>query len=250
MTPWVTRLIFANAGVFLLQNLFPPAIEPLLLRPELLLVRPWAAFTYMFLHGSFMHLLVNMFGLFIFGPRVEERLGARRFLWLYLLSGLGGALLSLLTPGAAILGASGALFGVMYAFAHFWPDAGILIFPFPFPVPARVFVLFAVGASLFFGVRGGGGIAHFAHLGGFVAAWLFLRLQPRFSAAARFKAKAAVAPPRTSAVDRQRWERIERDAMHPVNQEELDRVLDKIGREGLAALSPAERAFLDRFSRH
>ena len=154
-----------------------------------------------------------------------------------------------LRSSAAIVGASGALFGVMYAFAHFWPDAGIFIFPFPFPIPARILVFFAAGMSLFLGVRGGGGIAHFAHLGGFVAAFLYLRWAGRFTGAARFKARAEPAPPRPSGAERKRWEAIDRNEMHPVNREELDRILDKISRDGLAALSAAERRFLERFSR-
>ncbi|MEX0690680.1 MAG: rhomboid family intramembrane serine protease [Gemmatimonadales bacterium] len=250
MTPWVTRLLFLNAGMFLLQWLFPAFFFGLALLPNRLLVEPWTAVTYMFLHGSPMHLFFNMFGLFIFGPRVEERLGPRRFIMLYLLSGLGGALLSLLTPASAIVGASGALFGVMYAFAHFWPHAGILVFPLPFPIPARILVFFAAGLSLLLGVRGGGGVAHFAHLGGFAAAFIYLRLAQRFSPAARFKAQAMAPPPRPSGTDRKRWEQIDRDELHPLNRDELDRILDKIGREGLAALSAAERTFLERFSRH
>lgn len=249
MTPWVTRLLFLNAGMFLLQFLVP-AVNLLQFRPDYILTQPWTAFTYMFLHGTPMHLFVNMFGLFIFGPRVEARLGSRRFITLWVLSGLGGALLSLATPAAAIVGASGALFGVMYAFAHYWPDAGIFIFPFPFPIPARILVFFAAGMSLFLGLRGGGNIAHFAHLGGFVAAFIYLRLGERFSGAARFKARAAPTPSRASPTDRRRWEQIDRDDMHPVNREELDRILDKISRDGLAALSATERQFLERFSRH
>ena len=250
MTPWVLRLVFLNAGVFLLQFLFPAPLSRLALRPDHLLAQPWTALTYMFLHGGPMHLFFNMFGLFIFGPRVEERLGSRRFLALYLLSGLGGALLSLATPAAAIIGASGALFGVMYAFAHFWPDAGILIFPFPFPIPARILVFFAAGMSLFLGVRGGGGVAHFAHLGGFVAAWLYMRWADRFTGAARFKARTAHTPPKPSTADRRRWEQIDRNVMHPLNREELDRILDKISRDGMASLSTTERTFLERFSQH
>lgn len=250
MTPWVLRLIFINAGVFLLERLWPAVFANLAFRPDLILVQPWTAFTYMFLHANTMHLFFNMFGLFIFGPRVEERLGSRRFILLYLLSGLGGALLSVATPSAPIVGASGALFGIMYAFAHFWPDAGILIFPIPFPIPARILVLFAAGMSLFLGIRGGGGIAHFAHLGGFVAAWIYMRVVSRFTGAARFKARTEPRPARPSGADRRRWEQINRNEMHPVNREELDRILDKISRDGVAGLSSAERAFLERFARH
>lgn len=250
MTPWVIRLIFLNGLVFLGEYLYPPLASMLALRPGLLLHEPWTAITYMFVHAGFMHIFFNMFGLFIFGPRVESRLGPARFLSLYFISGLGGALLSLATPGAEIVGASGALFGVMYAFAHYWPDAGIFIFPLPIPIPARIFVFGFAALSLVMGMSGGGGIAHFAHLGGFVAGFLYMRWVDAFTGSARFKAKtAAPSAPKPSQNDRRRWEQINRDDMHPVNREELDRILDKISRDGMTSLSTAEREFLERFSR-
>jgi membrane associated rhomboid family serine protease len=106
LTPWVSRIIFANVAIFLAQK-FMPGFEPLIrnvgvLIPAWLPYRPWTIVTYMFLHAGFWHVFFNMFSLFFFGPRLELELGGRRFLTLYLLSGMTGGLLSwVFTPYAA-----------------------------------------------------------------------------------------------------------------------------------------------------
>jgi membrane associated rhomboid family serine protease len=249
LTPLVTALMVANAGMFLLQQLFDPAFTgSLALVPAAVLVRPWTQFTYMFLHGGLGHLFFNMLALYFAGPPVEIRLGGRRFLGLYVTAGLFGAILSIITPYAMIIGASGAVFGVLFAFARYWPRAQILIWGI-FPIEARVLVVVLTVISLLFGLRGGGSVAHFAHLGGFVGGWLFLRLAERHSSAAAFKEKAAPVRKRTADErDLARWRRIQSDEMHPLNREELNRILDKISATGLDSLSIQERAFLERFS--
>jgi membrane associated rhomboid family serine protease len=246
MTPWVTRLLLANGAMFLLAAGFPAVNWALVLVPGLVAIRPWTVVTYMFLHADVMHLLFNMLGLYFFGPRLESRLGSRRFLALYLVSGIAGALLSVFTPRAAIVGASGALFGVYYGYAHFWPRDRILIWAV-IPVEARVLVIIMTVLALYGGVSGGGGVAHFAHLGGFLGGFLYLRLSERYGAAARFRAQAQP-PGKAAASDIARWRGIDPDRMHPVNRGEYERVMQKIAEEGVAALTPAERAFLDRFT--
>ncbi|HXV85314.1 MAG TPA: rhomboid family intramembrane serine protease [Gemmatimonadales bacterium] len=245
MTPWVTRLLLANGAMFLLTAAFPVVAWALALVPGLLLVRPWTVVTYMFLHADPWHLLFNMLGLFFFGPRLESRLGSRKFLMLYLISGVAGALLSVFTPRAAIVGASGALFGVYYGFAHFWPRDRILVWGI-IPVEARVLVIIMTVLALYGGMTGGGGVAHLAHLGGFVGGFLYLRLSQRYSAAARFRALAQPSG-RAGLGDLARWRTIHADGMHPVNRAEYDRVMKKISDEGVSQLTPSERAFLDRF---
>jgi membrane associated rhomboid family serine protease len=250
MTPWVLRLIFANAGVFLIQMLGSRELVYWLgLIPAQVLVRPWTPITYMFLHGDLMHLLFNMLGLFFFGPQLEARLGSRHFLGLYFVSGLSGAALSIITPNALIIGASGAVFGVLLGFAYYWPTAQIYIWGI-FPIQARILVVVATLLSLWAGFTGGsGGIAHFAHLGGFVGGLSYLKLRERYGSAAQFRAKARPAAPKaTREADLARWRGMRRDDLHPVNRDELDRILDKISGSGLESLTASERAFLDRFS--
>ena len=251
MTPWVLRLILANVAVFFMQQTMRGLTEVLMLVPALGLVRPWTFVTYMFLHGSLGHIFFNMLSLFFFGPRVEARLGGRSFLGLYFASGIGGALLSIpFTPYAPIIGASGAVFGVMLAFAMFWPRDQIFIWGI-LPVEARFMILFMTAASLWGGFgSGGGGIAHFAHLGGFAGGWIFLKVMDRTSGTARFRRQSVPLQRKieTSATALDRWRRIKRDGLHEVNRDELDRILDKIGAKGIGSLTPGEREFLERFS--
>ena len=249
MTLWVRRLLFANVAVFLLVRALPGEIvNQLVLVPALVPLRPWTVITYQFLHAGFWHLLMNMIGLFFFGPRLEARIGSRHFLLLYLVSGVGGAVLSILTPGAFIVGASGAVFGVLLGFARYWPRERIYIYAV-IPVEARVLVVFLAALSLWSGIGGGGNIAHFAHLGGFVGGWIYLKVMERRSPARRFRRKveeAGLAKP--SAHDLVRWEGVNRVGLHPINREEYDRVLGKARREGTPSLTAQERALMERLA--
>ena len=258
MTRRVSALLLANVVVFFIT--WPPnrLFGVLSLVPLAVVSRPWTAVTYMFLHGGFGHLFFNMLALFFFGPRLEARLGGRHFLGLYFAAGITGALLSLaeaLTPLGSpyprIVGASGAVFGVMLGFAYYWPRDRFFIWGV-LPVEARLFVGIMTVLSLYFGFSGaGGGIAHFAHLGGFLGGYLYLKWMEQRSPARRFKQKAE-APVRKGlggdAADLKRWSRINREEMHPVNRDELDRVMEKIRALGAGSLTPDERAFLDRFT--
>lgn len=250
LTPWVTRLMLANAAVFLVTLGLGTIPGPLVLVPALVWRQPWTPLTYMFLHAGFGHIFFNMLTLFFFGPRVEMQLGGTRFVRLYLISGFAGAGLSILTPFAPIVGASGAIFGVMYAFAHFWPRAPIYIWGV-IPIEARILVAVWTAFAVFGGLGfGGGGVAHFAHLGGFLGAFIYLRFAAFRVAAKRARATRASglsgASGQTHRLDR--WKRIRGEDLHPLNREELNRILDKISASGIDSLNQSERNFLDRFS--
>jgi membrane associated rhomboid family serine protease len=249
MTPWVLRLLVANVVVYFLQPGMSAQIwNALVLVPALLPVQPWTIVTYQFLHGSLLHLGFNMLALFFFGPRLEARLGGSRFLGLYLVSGIGGAALSVFTPYSAIIGASGAVFGVLLAFARYYPRERIFIWGV-LPVESRVLVVFLAVFSLWAGFSGAqAGVAHFAHLGGFVGGWVFLKLQERYSPAERFRRKveAAAAPPRPASSDLKRWSAIDATRLHPLNREEFERILAKAEEGGVTSLSFQERAFMER----
>jgi membrane associated rhomboid family serine protease len=247
MTPWVTRLLVANGAMFLVTKTFPGIEWALVFVPVLTPVRPWSLVTYMFLHGDLWHLLFNMLGLFFFGPRLEIRLGSRRFLALYLVSGMAGALLSLVTPHAAIIGASAAVFGVFLGYAYYWPHERVYIWGI-LPVPARVLVVALTVLSLYGGITAGGGIAHFAHLGGFLGGFVYLKWSERRTPGARFRARAAPELKTPGSADLERWRRIRPETMHPVNRAEYERLVRKIEEEGPERLTPGERAFLDRFA--
>jgi membrane associated rhomboid family serine protease len=252
MTPWVRRLITANLIVFLLTLLDSTLRYRLGFIPVLALRQPWTIITYMFVHGGTMHIAFNMIGLFFFGPRLEARLGSRQFVAFYFVSGVMAALLSIpFTPRAVIIGASGAVYGVMLGYARYWPRDQIYIMGIV-PIEARTLVVVLTVMSLWMGFTGGAaGIAHFAHLGGFLGGFVYLSWWERRSPAARFRKKASTAPKRMSGsdtADLRRWSAIDGEAMHEVNREELDRIRAKIEGEGVASLTGEERAFLERFS--
>lgn len=252
MSRWVLRLILANVALFFLEQQAPALMEHLVLVPAQAWREPWTIISYMFLHdpNGFGHIFFNMLALFFFGSRLENRLGGKSFLGLYFCSGIMGALLSLLlAPHASIIGASGAVFGVMLGYAWFWPRDQILIWGI-FPIEARWLIILTTAITLWSGFRGGGTVAHFAHLGGFVGGYLFLRLQAKRSGMERFRRATLPSAPRleTTASAFERWKKIRRDQLHEVNRDELDRILDKIGAAGIGSLTPGEREFLDRFS--
>ncbi len=245
MTPVVRFLLIANVGAFFLQLSLPALANAFVFVPQLVLVRPWSVLTYMFLHSGLMHLGFNMLALFFFGPRVEERIQSRQFTILYFLSGLSGAFLSFVfAPGSPIIGASAGVFGVMLAFAYFWPHAPIYIWGV-IPVPARMLVIITTVLALWSGIGGvRSGVAHFAHLGGYVGAYLYLRWLDRSRTA--FKRQATAAP--ATATQRVAgWRSIDRATVHEVNRSEVDRILDKIGAHGVGSLTPQERTFLSTF---
>lgn len=255
MTRWVSRIITANVVVFLITTSQPALFEALAFDRYTLREHPWSPVTYMFVHAGFGHIFFNMLVLYFFGQRVEQRLGGQRFVTLYLLSGLGGAALSFIMDTASIVGASGATFGVSLAFAYFWPRAKVLIWGV-LPVEARVLVIATTAYTIFAGVTKGsvvgGGVAHFAHLGGYATAYVYLAWIERHSPARDFRKRVDTAlyggtaarvlggPPEP------RWDSIARDGLHPLNLEELDRLRAKASQHGIASLTPDERAFVHR----
>ena len=262
LTRWVRRLLVANGIVYLLQlTVFtsPWLVEVFGFRPSAVLGHPWSVLSYAFLHHDFLHIFFNMLALFMFGPMVEDRLGGARFLRLYLVSALGGALLSLallpLAGDAVIIGASAAVFGVMLAFVFEWPDAPIFVFPLPVPVKAKWLILFfAVVNVLPVALQVHDGIAHLAHLGGFGAAFLYLRGGRLLGGARRRAAVTAgsavlVHPSAVQSGRRSGPFGLRRRGADPKALKEVDRVLDKISAGGLSSLTPEERRFLDEMSK-
>jgi len=138
----------------------------------------WQILSHMFMHGSFTHLLFNMFGLYMFGSRLEQIWGAKRYINFYLITGLGAALLHTLVQDYEItqglvninqptVGASGALFGILVAFALYWPNTELFLMFVPVPIKAKWAVIGYAVFELFAGISGfQSGVAHFAHLGG------------------------------------------------------------------------------------
>lgn len=157
---------------------------------------PWQLITYSFLHGNVPHLLFNGWALYQFGSAAENVLGPRRFTCFYFFCVVGAGLCQLvvttvmLDPNNPVpvgtVGASGGIFGLLLAFAVFYPDAKLIFLLFPVPVSARIAVVIYGGIELFLGLSGAqSSVAHFAHLGGLAFGWLLLRYWRRKPPAVR-----------------------------------------------------------------
>ena len=190
LPPATRALILINVGVFLLQSAAGDLMAGLFALWPLHsgLFRPWQVLTYGFLHASVLHVFLNMFALFMFGGALERYWGARRLVIFFLVCVLSAALTQLaVEPPAAeepTIGASGGIFGVLLAFAWYFPRQRVmLLFP-PIPMPAWLFVTLYALLELFFGVTGRQpGVAHFAHLGGLLGGALcilYWRTRGRF----------------------------------------------------------------------
>ncbi|HEX2610775.1 MAG TPA: rhomboid family intramembrane serine protease [Gemmatimonadales bacterium] len=264
ITPWVGRLIVANSVVLLLlMTLFTSreVFQALEFSPSAALSHPWTFVSYMFVHGGLLHLFGNMLALYVFGTAVESRMGSRNFLLYYLFCGIGAAVFSLLLAGimavGPFVGASGAVLGVAVAFAMFWPDAELIVFPIPVPIKARTLVIGLVALDVI-GSRlwPGDGIAHIAHVGGALFGYLFFRVQ---SLSRRAPAQPTRAVERVVMVQSGSAESDRRTPVTPMRPRrrvdsdpvaaEVDRVLDKISEKGISSLTPAERRFLDEVAR-
>lgn len=187
-------LILINIGVFFIQLLFSNVdfiqesaggiIEDLFaLNSATLFTRGyvWQVFTYMFLHANFLHLFYNMFGLLVFGPKIELVMGREKFLKYYLICGVGSALFHILLSGInniPMLGASGAIFGVLTAYGFMFPR-DIIYVQFFFPMPAILFVIFyglfqfVLGIATLGGLKTG--IAYLGHVGGMITGFILLK---------------------------------------------------------------------------
>lgn len=253
---WVKRLIIANVAMYGLEMFLPGVMGQLIFVGDVAytLTHPWTIVTYMFLHDprNIWHIAFNMLTLYFFGSRVEERLGGPTFIGLYLVSGVAGALLSFLTPGTtSVVGASGAIMGVLMAYAMYWPRERIYIYGI-LPVEAWLLIAFYVLWDVA-GTRGigGAGVAHYAHLGGFAAGFVFLKaLELRSPTRAWKKSVVGTAAPKIlgGSDDMRRWREIRLDDLHPINRAEVVRLLQKAQADGVKALTVDERATLERFA--
>ncbi len=191
LTPTVRQLLFINIAVFVFTDFVAPMFHQQLGLPAGELTKhiyfalnpidseyfyPSQILTHMFSHGNFPHIMFNMFGLITFGPPLETMMRPQRFLTIYLAAGLGAAALQwLMVPESSLLGASGCIFGLLAAFAMYFPNVELMLMFIPFPIKAKFFVLIYAAIELYLGMSGSqSGVAHFAHLGGAIMAFLII----------------------------------------------------------------------------
>jgi len=187
LTPAVRALVAANVVGYLLTLVVPSLSIWLGLVPALMVERGWLwqPITYMFLHGGLFHLLFNMLALWMFGVELERLWGTRFFVRYYFITGIGAAATTTLASflpfgfadaiyGSVTVGASGAIYGLLLAYAMTYPNRPIYIY-LVFPIPAKIFVIIIGAISFLSSVTDtGGGVAHATHLGGLVVGYLYL----------------------------------------------------------------------------
>lgn len=272
LTYWVTPMfpLGGNDRWFLDLNALYPIGHPYF--------KIYQFITYMFMHGGWWHLFFNMWSLMIFGNAVEQQVGTKRFVWYYLLCGIGAALVNqamswmgIINP-AQLVGASGAIYGVMAAAAFFFPNAKLFIIPIPFPIKLKYLVGFYTVVEMYLGITSIDGVAHFAHLGGILAGIIILLIwkaqskQQKQNGYYRYSSST-----QGSHYDKEEgmWSKVKKGfggkrepkmrvtnvretnyADHQYNEqkrqnnEEIDRILDKIRKNGYQNLSESEKATL------
>lgn len=280
--PVVKWLLILNGLVFLLEILFTPTESGG--RPPANALETWGAFTvsetfgkgqlwrlftFQFLHAGWMHILFNMYGLFLFGPFVERWWRSKPFLGFYLICGVAGALLYALLANTGILppprnapgvdmnmvplvGASAGIFGILIAVAIIAPEGRIMLLIPPIPMKLRTFAIVFIGIELvilFTNSNNAGGSA--GHLGGALMGFLFMKVPVMRNALQRIGSRQVV---RGKPVRRARKVRSYERKLRPKSEVssaeagEIDRILDKINEEGLHTLTDEERALLQKAS--
>lgn len=277
--PMIKNLLIINVVVFFIQKIFASiafsgipgdlyinlyfALNPLFGMEFNFQI--WQLFTYQFMHGDFMHIFFNMLMLWMFGMEIENIMGSKKFLVFYLVCGVGAGILQLLgTPILSenygfTIGASGAVYGVMIAFAMFFPDRYVMFY-FLIPVKAKYLITFLIILE-FISVSEASFVAHLAHIGGAITGFIFLlidrkkqfdlnRMVNNFKKrndfgnntfGSRYKKK----PVNNFEVeDAQYYDINETRKAEEVTQEEIDKILDKISKSGYQGLSDREKRIL------
>jgi membrane associated rhomboid family serine protease len=282
MTRAVQWLLALNIGVYFLQlALFgtESVFSALALNPARFPSAWWTIVTYMFVHAWLAHLAFNLFTLWMFGPRLEQVWGTRTFTQFYLWCGLGGAVVHLLfAQNTAVVGASGAISGVLVAYALRWPDDEVYLFGV-IPMKSRWLIVAMIAMNIVFALSPGSGIDWTAHVGGMGFGWLFLKLYS-LGGLDRVRGWVSSVPdesedmpravPRTRPSMRDRARAVDevvarsnavvlregKPLAHVPKQEtpkeyaaRVNRVLDKISEEGIESLTRDERRLLEDMSK-
>jgi membrane associated rhomboid family serine protease len=251
ITKAVKYLLLVNVGVFLLEflwgsdliNLF--GLTPALVKKGFV----WQFFTYMFLHGGFFHILFNMFALWMFGCEIERSWGTKEFLKYYFITGVGAGFFTFFlsfNSHIPTIGASGAIFGVLVAFAMMFPDRPIYLY-FLFPIKAKYLVIFFAVIEFLASFRHtSDGIGHFAHLGGMVIGYVYIKSDWRISSLFRLSRyleylKNLGYRHRMKAINKRR------DREQKL-LEKVDEILDKINQVGFDNLTREEKKTLEEAS--
>jgi membrane associated rhomboid family serine protease len=242
--PAISNIVLFTALIYLLQQMFlGQAPSPLALVPQQVLTKGmvWELATYMFLHGGTLHIVFNMFVLVMFGTNLEQWWGSWDFTKYYFITGIGAGVIQVITTYAfggetwiPVIGASGAIFGVLIAYGMAFPDRKVFLW-FVIPVSARTMVAIVAFLELAM-VSQGDGVARFAHLGGMLVGYVYLKQENLFWRVKRWWRRVQ------ATVEASRQKRPKTG--DPETQARIDEILEKISREGMGALTEEEKKLL------
>jgi membrane associated rhomboid family serine protease len=278
--PVIKYLLITNIAIFILQYfifagfkvggirisdyfMYYFALNPI--GSELFPFYPWQLLTYLFMHGGFWHLFLNMLALWMFGMELENIWGSKKFLLYYLMCGVGAGLANILvTPLFTnqllpTVGASGSVYGILVAFGMLFPNREIFLY-FLFPIKAKYFVIIYMLIELF-SVGSNSGIAHAAHLGGGLVGFIYLLItRNNVNELFRFDKKPKVTTKHpTNIYSNRYYEKYNSSGSNisdaeyysgkdsngnDITQERIDEILDKIGKDGYQNLTEEEKKIL------
>ena len=255
--PAIKWLLLANAAFFIVPRAFNVDLDfyhhIFGLVPNLIWKRffLWQLVTYMFIHGGFWHIAMNMFILWMFGRELEQTWGTREFTKFYFIAGIGAGLINALVATfipsmwyIPIVGASGAIYGILVAYAMLFPERYVYVY-FMIPVKVKYLVIFLVALEFFSGWQTDG-VAHFAHLGGALVGFIYLKYEWRWKIN-RWSPNNLIRKVKAEAMAKKHAEGMKM-------MDEVDAILDKINQVGYDNLTRKEKKILekasDRLSKH
>lgn len=271
LTPMVKRLMIINGGIFLIQqfvNLMNPGfLEVLFGLSHAGLIEQfhvWQVFTYMFLHGGWLHIIFNLLVLWMFAGDLEQLWGSSFFLKYYLYAGTGAGLfiafMNAFTyyrfeANPITIGASGALYAILLAYGLTWPNREVLIW-FIFPVKIK-YLIIVIGLIEFFGTlssatSGGTGISHIGHLGGIISGFIYIKIKGnRRRSGGKSSSDKKQENPVSELFRKRRLEKKKKDIDTRIKAKKIiDELLEKISREGMSSLTSEEKSRLEWARRH
>lgn len=248
MPPGVKSLLIANGGVFLLQLATKRALIDLFGLTPAAVIHQLALYqlvTYMFLHGGFFHIAINMFILWMFGVAIEQSWGTRRFLFYYFLTGVAGGVFTVaIHPNSIVptVGASGGIYGLLVAYAVMFPNQTMYLY-FLIPMKVKYAVILFVGLEFLASLSvTSDGVGHLAHLGGAVVGFVYLKLDWR---ARRFFHRMSPSRLIETLRYRRKMSKLQHNQLHAEEiMRRVDQILDRINEVGIENISEEERRFL------
>lgn len=271
MTPIVKKIMIINGSIFLVQqfvgifmpgfieNIFGLSHKGLFYEFKL-----WQPFTYMFLHGGWLHIIFNLIALWMFAGDLEQRWGSKAFLRYYIYSGLGAgvfiAFMNFIVYSRfgylpITIGASGAIYGILLAYGMTWPNREVLLY-FVFPVKIK-YLIIGFGIMEFFGtissaVGAGGNISHIGHLGGLITGYIYLMYYRNTGKSVAGESKQASNINMINEfLKKERLKRKQQEIDRRMEAKKIiDILLEKIAREGMSSLSPKEKKMLEWARKH